>query len=252
MQKKQNSVIDIILLALAVILLAAVVGVNLGESSLITELGIRGFRWLSRGLIGGFVLSAVTCGGRLIKRGLRLNQLKMEEQKRLEQAEEQKLLEEKRVATLSVDGEMDAEMVRHLLEEEVSGKWQGCYENIYACIEQMEQMNSYQARLEKLLADNGAGRLRDTEDILNQVEQYICQNVRGVLNFMAVADDEESNLVNERLVKCHADNGALLKQTKDFIYAMADFLNNQGDKTDTSLLECYKNTLQQTMRGGAL
>ena len=96
MQKKQNSVIDIILLALAVILLAAVVGVNLGESSLITELGIRGFRWLSRGLIGEFVLSAVVCGGRLIKRGLSLNQLKMEEQKRLEQAEEQKLLEEKR------------------------------------------------------------------------------------------------------------------------------------------------------------
>ena len=89
------------------------------------------------------------------------------------------------------------------------------------------------------------------------VTLYVVSDRMGERDCLTVIDRRDINassqeLVNERLVKCHADNGALLKQTKDFIYAMADFLNNQGDKTDTSLLECYKNTLQQTMRGGAL
>ena len=67
---------------------------------------------------------------------------------------------------------MDAEMVRHLLEEEVSGKWQGCYE----------------------------------------------------------------------------ENQNLLGQTKDFIYAMTDFLNSQSGEADTRLLETYKDTLLKTIR----
>ena len=39
----------------------------------------------------------------------------------------------------------------------------------------------------------------------------------------------------------------LLNQTRDFIYAMADFLNDQGGKADTRLLESYKDTLLSTI-----
>ena len=151
-------------------------------------------------------------------------------------------------AKLSVDGQMDATAVRALLEDQTKGKWAFLYESIYGCVEQMEQMDSYQARLDKLLDDNGAEALRDTGEILDQVEQYLCRNVRSALNFMAVADDDAKDKVKEKLDSCKSENKKLLEQTRDFVYAMAEFLNKQGEQTDTRLLESYRTTLLSTIK----
>ena len=102
--------------------------------------------------------------------------------------------------------------------------------------------------LDKLLDDNGAEALKDTGEILDQVEQYLCRNVRSALNFMAVADDDAGDKVKEKLESCREENKKLLEQTRDFVYAMAEFLNKQGEKTDTRLLESYRTTLLSTIK----
>ncbi|MCR5304510.1 MAG: hypothetical protein K6E33_08110, partial [Lachnospiraceae bacterium] len=166
------------------------------------------------------------------------------------QKEEQDEAEKRRKAKLSVKGDLDARTVKELLMEESRGRWSFAYELIYECVEQMEQMDSYQDRLKNLLMNNGADALTNTEDLLNQVEQYLCRNVRNVLNFMEVADNDSSDQVRVRLMTCKDENQKLLAQTRDFIYAMADFLNNQSGKADMRMLESYRNTILESIREG--
>ena len=65
---------------------------------------------------------------------------------------------------------------------------------------------------------------------------------------MAVADDDAGDKVKEKLESCREENKKLLEQTRDFVYAMAEFLNKQGEKTDTRLLESYRTTLLSTIK----
>ena len=158
--------------------------------------------------------------------------------------------EKRKNAKLSVRGDLDAKTVRELLVEESRGRWSFAYELIYECVEQMEQIDSYQERLKKLLMNNGAEALSNSEEVLDQVEQYLCRNVRNVLNFMEVADDDAADEVRVRLMKCKEENQKLLTQTRDFVYAMADFLNNQSGKADMRMLESYRNTILESIREG--
>lgn len=239
-----------VLIFLTVAAVVLLIILLLGKNSAIMYLGVRLYRMLCTVLgVAAGVLAVGSVGS--VVYSVRQRRLYIEGQAEKSFAEdERRRLEQRKNAALSVDGEMDAATVRRLLEEQSRGKWSAAYTEIYECVEQMEQMDSYQERLGKLLADNGADRLADTEDILNQVEQFICRNVRSVLNFMAVADEDALPQVKERLNACREENKALLQQTRDFIYAMADFLNDQGGKADTRLLETYRNTILSTIGNG--
>ena len=69
---------------------------------------------------------------------------------------------------------------------------------------------------------------------------------------MSVADDDAKDEVRNKLDNCAEENKGLLAKTKDFIYALADFLNNQGEKTDLRMLETYKNTILNTMKNQSI
>ena len=163
--------------------------------------------------------------------------------------DEQKQIEAEKQARLSVNKDIDPQDLRRELNEQKSYSWAVFGPAIDELVAQFDKMDSYQERFHKLLVDNGANTLGDTEDVINQVEQYMCRNVRSVVNFMMVADTDATGKaeMEEKLTKCIGENKGLLEQTRDFIYAMTEFLNDQGGKADTRLLESYKDTLLKTI-----
>lgn len=224
------------------------------KDSFVMYNGIRAFRILSRVLIGACVGTgagtAISAIAFVKDHQNRLNEIVVEQQA-IE--ERQRLLEETK-AGLSVSGRIDPAYIREALMNETGGKWQCFREQIDSCISQFEQMDSYQERFARLLENNGAKTLRDTENVIDEVEQYMCKNARSVINFMSVADEDASDKVRQKIEDCREENSSLLQQTRDFIYAMTDFLNNQGEKADTRLLESYRETLLSSVNrsGNAL
>ncbi len=121
---------------------------------------------------------------------------------------------------------------------------------VYAGIEgSMETMNRYQAKLNKLLNNNGADALRDSEEILDGVEQNLCRNVRKFLNKETILDTDQNyaELLAEG-EKCNRENDTLLKKTMDFMEAVAEYLNDQDDNDDLGDIEIYKNAILEQIK----
>ena len=120
----------------------------------------------------------------------------------------------------------------------------------------MAQMDDYQLRLKNLLDSNGADALRDTEEVLDGVEQHICRNVRKLLNIMTVSSPNTQNdldVVELTAKNCAEDNNRLLKTTKEFIVAVTEFLNSQGDSgSGINEVEVYKNALTTQIEEGGI
>ena len=118
----------------------------------------------------------------------------------------------------------------------------------------MRMMDRYQDKLNRLLKENGADALNDTEEILEKVEQYLCKNVRKVLNYMNVADPRnlsDQEMIRNKLKNCEAANSVQLDQTQQFLFALTEFLNRQGDEdTGTDMLEMYRQTILDSLNPG--
>ena len=166
-------------------------------------------------------------------------------------AEEQRTEKISQTADLSVRSGLDAEKIQELLQEKLEGEW-GIYKNeIGSCLDQMKTMDRYQNKLNRLLKENGADTLNDTEEILERVEQYLCKNVRKVLNYMNVADTNDvsdQEMIQNKLKNCEEMNAVQLEQTQQFLFALTEFLNRQGDDdTGTEMLEMYRQTILDSL-----
>jgi hypothetical protein len=214
------------------------------KDTLVINLGIQSYQTL-------FIASAVILVGAGLFFSFRMTRLLTLMQQGLK-VDAQKSAAQRPHANLSVHGEMDPQVVRTLLEKQGLTRWSMYYEQISEISDQMRQMDTYQERLNNLLVNNGADTLYDTEEILGQVEQYICKNVRAVLNFMDVADDDAAGEVGQKLAVCRDANKDLLGQTRDFVYALAEYLNDQGGTSDTRILDTYKNTILHSIKEGVL
>lgn len=216
--------------------------------SIVMYAGIKMLRMIRIGFGAGMGLFGITTAVGFINNVRYENeQLRLEAERQLA-IEEHTEYEIKRNAMLSVENhKLDPEFVSRCLAEQGDIKWQKFYKTIRLCVKQFEQMDDYQARFSKLLTSNGANALNDTEDVIDQVEQYMCKNARTVINFMMVADYDAEGDVEQKLDMCYQENEKLLAQTKDFIYAMTEVLNSQGGQSDTRLMETYKETLLSTI-----
>ncbi len=119
----------------------------------------------------------------------------------------------------------------------------------------MDDMDGYQDKLKVLLDRNGAEALRDTEEVLDKVEQHICRNVRKLINIMTVMDSRNPNdkdAMVQNANNCMDDNNKLLSSTRNFMVAVSQFLNSQGEESGTiEEVEEYKKILtDQILEGG--
>ena len=98
---------------------------------------------------------------------------------------------------------------------------------------QLDRMNSYQARLNRMLKQNGADDLTEAEALLDKLEQNIFGMMRRVFNWLTMYDaasPEEPLLKN--LAEAEAHNEKALEQAGRLCAAITEYINNQGSKVD--------------------
>ena len=153
-------------------------------------------------------------------------------------------------ALLSVSKDLDSAKLQKILSMYMeSTTWQNFQSQLSRCKKQLESMDEQQAKLARLLDNNGANNLSDTQNVLDQVEQYMCKSIRKVINYMQVADPEtDTSVLQTKLDGCYNDCQKQLEQVKEFLFVMAEFLNKQGGEDNTpETLEIYKNTILKSI-----
>ena len=239
MYRRKKSVVSGILLAV----IFAAAAVFLFRDSFIVSYGIRAYRTVRTAV-------CALCGVMAVVTAVVFLTASKKEKMLLEaRAEYEKEKEEaKKVpAILSMKGRLDSGKLREIMRKQTSGEWRALEEEGLECIGQMDQMDEYREKLHLLLADNDAGKLSDSEDVLDSAQQYICRNVRKVLNYMSVADSRDAGgvaMTGGKMGECLGKNGQQLDRVREFVYAMTEYLNHQGeDDSNIEMLEIYRNTI---------
>lgn len=223
-------------------------GMQAARDDLIIQFGITKYRLAERVVFSLLILSLIVLVSCLIKGAGEKHREKRAEQSRISKKEDEK----KEQAFLSVRAKLDSDNLKETLAELGTGQWRELKLPLMRCGRQLEDMDKYQEKLNKLIVNNGVDSLSDTKDVLDQVEQYLCRNIRKVLNYIEVSDPGKPGdveQVREKAEFCIKDCGEKLEQTGQFLFTMADFLNNQGDDSNgPEMLELYKNTILESLK----
>ena len=250
-KSKSKKVLMILFVIILVILIITAVILNVNKDTMIINMGIRSYNRISSflPLIEVIVLIVVAFIFLLVTfREIRQAKRTIEEQMQAEKtAQEAQRSQDEEREILSVSKKMDSMKIRDLLLSEASGKWNSLTPELMQIKKQLDQMDEHQETLAKLLKENGATSLANTEDMLNDTEQYLCKNVRKALNYMSVADEEvpqDVQLVRQKLLQCKEDGDTLLEQVQQFLFSLAEFLNTQGsDDNSMEMLDLYRSTI---------
>lgn len=128
------------------------------------------------------------------------------------------------------------------------------------CEAQMDVMDDRQAKLKALLDINDADYLRATEELLDEVERFICKNFRKVINRGIVSDsaddailaqDEEYSTHLELIEATLASNQIELDNIKRFLADLADLVSEQNDNTETTL-EAWMQVIRDSLKKEAI
>lgn len=256
MEDKNRMPSPIPLLIAAVLYLGLTLILRLTRDDIIIQQGIRFYRTLNTAVL---IVGAPVTAGFLVH--FLLNWSKQQKHKRAqdeETAKQQAALEEEALEKerhreiLSVSKKMDAMRLKEVLSTYEAGAWIQLARPIAKIRMQLDIMDEYQEKLVHLLENNGADSLSNTNEVLDQVEQYLCKNVRKVLNYMDVADEDNERDVEQvslRLAACHEEGQKLLQQVQEFLFALAEFLNKQGDDDNSmDMLNIYKSTILSSIQ----
>lgn len=229
---------------------------RLERDNLIIRLGIRLYRQLFFIVLiaGGLIVIALLVYFLLNWKQYQTQKRTQDEETARQQAalEEEALEKERHREILSVSKKMDAMRLKDLLATYETQTWSMLAQPIAKIRMQLDIMDEYQDKLVHLLETNGADSLSNTNEVLDQVEQYLCKNVRKVLNYMDVADEDNEKDVEQvklRLNACHEEGQKQLQQVQEFLFALAEFLNKQGDDDNSmDLLNIYKSTILSSIQ----
>lgn len=230
--------------------------IEINRQSIIIESGVAGYRNQAKTMTTFLVFMAlVTLVTVLMEAASAARQKKTEEQ-RAKLAADSEEAGRRAKATLSVDGELDPEAIRTFLLQQGDGEWHRYRGNISLCVGVMDQMSECIDRLDTLLSMNGAETLRDTMQVLRQVQQYICRNMRKVINYLSAVDVDSREAepgIRERFSECISDSSQKLDKVNEFLISLSDYLNTQGEDTSSlDLLDVYKDTILESIHGNSV
>jgi len=126
----------------------------------------------------------------------------------------------------------------------------GFGQQISECLAQMDRMDELQASQKRLLQANAALYLSETEEILNQVERWICRNVRSIIN-LCIAAIRPEQLNAERVNKFLQDNENKLKDASELIRVSVERINQyalQGNNNSSEVkhwIEVIRESLKE-------
>lgn len=250
-KKKALLVVTIIFVSIEMILFLA-------EDDFVIYLGIRAYTQLRKSIgiidiILFFFLILMFVKAARIENALKVRQAKAA------------VLKETPDPALKAGKKLDPAKIKRLLKEKQS-KWEDYllnynraeWEKVRALLatvfDNMNEMDRCQERLRDLLDQNGAEALRDTEEILENTEQYICRNIRKLLNTMTASDVKSRNDINTVITaasECTKSNRTVLENTRGFIVAITEYLNLQDDDEDSMAeMNIYKQAILSQIDGG--
>ena len=97
------------------------------------------------------------------------------------------------------------------------------------CIDQLDRMDTYQARHKALLQANEAIYLEDTIEILDQSERRMCHNIRNIINCCILIEDTDKD-INELdqgiITGSLADNEEELGEVATLLRYSVAYINN--------------------------
>lgn len=122
------------------------------------------------------------------------------------------------------------------------------------CFEQMDRIDTYQARHKSLLDANEAIYLEDTIEVLDESERRMCQNYRNIINCCILIEDTDSgaeeldyNIINTSL----KDNEDELTAISTLLKYSVAYINNynRNGVSDRSELDAWLKIMKTSMGG---
>ena len=242
---------------------AALLIVNASKEWILQNYGTNTFKMYNK--ILSFI-AAAAAGWMIIKLAISSVRIAGEQKDRdrtereIEELKRRKEIEERSAkAKLNVKGPLKDEVICERMKSWLNEDWgRMTTTDIPALmsdiLRQMDEMNGYQAKLGRLLTNNGADYLDDTNGVLESVEQSILRKVRKVLNCFVVYETtsaEDVQKMRTLLQETRDSNEAQLNNVKDFLFAITDFLNKQGDdNSGAEKLDIYKRTILESIGDG--
>lgn len=203
----------------ALMLLVCVVSKNW----LIIVHGVRTFKLLQT------IAIIVTAIGALITIILSIPLLKTRSVRRREQKQQDQFM------TNYAEDDANPELTRQMLIK-FQRESAGFNQQINQCLAQMDRMDELQASQKRLLQANAALYLSETEEVLNQVERWICRNVRNIIN-LCIAAVRPEQLSEEQVDKFLRDNESKLKDASELIRVSVERINQYALRGSNSSSE---------------
>ena len=247
-------------LLLAAAAVAPALIVNLSKEWMLQNYGTNAFKvcdrvfsYIAGAAIGGLIIKLTVSSVRIVRE----ERDKERVEKEIEALKAEKAQQERSAkAKLNVKAPLEDSVVYERMKGRLNEDWGRLTTTeipalMSDILRQMDDMNGYQAKLSRLLTNNGADYLDDTNGVLESVEQSILRKVRKVLNCFVVYEStrvEDVEKMRSLLAETRDSNEAQLDNVKDFLFAITDFLNKQGDDTiGTEKLDIYKRTILESI-----
>ena len=231
-------------LAVFAVCMAAGLVILFSRDTIVLCLGIRVYRRLLRLAV---VLMAAGSGTMFV------SVCKTARNRIGEKQQQQKIPVRQRSGELPMNGELSDVAVASLVRQQAEGRWRCLEDELVKVQAQLRDIDNYQDRLHSLLAANDAEKLNDTEEVLSQTEQYMLRKVRRILNYMSIYDPnkpDERQTMADHIGKCVDENKVLLGQTKEFVLAVTEFVNRQGESdNELELLQMCKDSILNYIGG---
>ncbi len=262
--KKSHSLHPMLIVTIICAVCSAVLSVITEGSrdAIIIENGIRFWTSLHNLSLAAWGVTAVLAVITVILMVMRSRKSARDTKAEMEREQEQE--EKSRQSSAYLDpNSLDPEVIAAIVRDQIRhfrglnrgtgpDPWQDITKSYLKLSEQMSEMDRYQEKLKHLLTSNGADSLSDMNDMLDKIEQHLLRQIRKVLNVQDLFSDSSpsdmkqlSRILNDTV----ALNETHLSQVREFLFAVAEFLNNQdsGD-SDLRMLESYRQTILDTMR----
>ena len=232
----------------AILSVLGIIGVATGllaSSSMIVAIGIRGVSLIS-------TLSAVSLGtgvaalaGGTIPAVIK----KHSNQKQLEHDREN---DRKQFSEYAKDS-LNPEKTRIRLEQ-LRRKNPSLNTLVENCLENLDRIDTYQARHRSLLEANEAIYLEDTIEIIDESEKRICRNIRNIINCCILVEDSKSsvNELDDNIIRSSlSDNEEELKTVATLLKYSVAYINNynRSGVSDRSELDAWLKVMKSSMGG---
>jgi predicted RND superfamily exporter protein len=116
--------------------------------------------------------------------------------------------------------------------------------------EQLSRIAELKVRMRTLLEMNDLEVFANTEELLDQIEDYISANCRKAVNYYIISGDKREDLLKSIFVLA-ADNEEKLSEVQKFLDQLLDYANSQEeDDAAVDTLKIYRDTIKNSIAGG--